>query len=414
MSILFLILLANSEAYEGSELMINGDVKSFFVAGFPDKHLLQPSSNYGQAFVDGRLKLRWQLMNEVYVEAHHAITYGTAPPMTSLEEELLSLGIETDENATVMMTGVGLQAPEVVELSWKGEDGDLFLQGRTDRLFVQASLGSVDIRLGRQPISFGHGLMFNPMDLVQPFSFATIDSEYKPGIDSFRIDGYIGMSSQITGLVAYAGEWDKEGMIAIINGNTTLGWTDVSLFYGLVKGDNVFGTGTASSIGPVGVHADVTVTIPEEEDSFVRAVAGFMWKPLEYSTFNGELYLQTVGAESPEGYVEFVSSDRYSRGELWLMGRYYASFAMSQEVTSLVTGNVGTIVNLVDSSFMITPSIQVSVSDEVQLVCGSYIGAGEEPEDMNLIDILSGDEIELPSEFGITPSSYFLQMKAYF
>jgi hypothetical protein len=414
MNLFLLCLPVTAQAFEGAELKINGDLKSFFVAGFPEEHLLQPSSNYGQAFLDGRLKIKWQITDQIYVDAHHAITFGTAPPITALEEELLTMGVESDESPTVMMTGVGLQAPEVIDLSWKGEEGDLFLQGRTDRLFAQASLGPVDFRLGRQPISFGHGFMFNPMDLVQPFSFATIDSEYKPGIDSFRVDAYLGMSTQITGLVAYAGEWEKEGMIAIVNGNTTLGWTDISLFYGLVKGDNVIGTGTASSIGPVGLHGDVTVTIPEEEDIFVRAVAGWMWKPLENSTLNGEFYLQTVGAENNDGYVEFITSDRYARGELWLMGKYYASIAMSQQITSLVTGNISVIGNLADSSAMITPSIQVSVSNEVQLVAGGYAGIGEQPEDIELIDLLLEEEYVLPSEFGMMPKSMFLQLKAYF
>ena len=66
------------------------------------------------------------------------------------------------------------------------------------------------------------------------------------------------MSSQLTGVVAYAGEWDKEGLVGVLNGNTTIGWTDVSVFLGMIRGDFVAGTGLATSIGAV----EFTVTLP--------------------------------------------------------------------------------------------------------------------------------------------------------
>ena len=121
------------------------------------------------------------------------------------------------------------QAPEAVELSWNGdEEADLFLQGRTDSC-ISKEVYPVDLQIGRQPISFGNGFVFSPLDLVQPFSFATIDNEYKPGIDAIRLDGYIGMSTHITAVAAYAGDWDMDGMTYVLNGNTTIGWTDLSL-----------------------------------------------------------------------------------------------------------------------------------------------------------------------------------------
>ena len=59
---------------------------------------------------------------------------GSKAPTTQLEIELQNFGMELeDDSSGSFMTGVGLQAPEAVELSWKGdEEADLF-QGRTDR-----------------------------------------------------------------------------------------------------------------------------------------------------------------------------------------------------------------------------------------------------------------------------------------
>ena len=134
----------------------------------PYDHILMPPTDTARAFVDARLKLDWTISDAISVEAHHVITAGT--PQYQTQIELAQMGVEIEETASTMMTGVGLQAPidrVVVAL----EDTDLFLQGRTDRLFAQATVGQSTIRLGRQAISFGHGLVFNPMDLVQPFNW---------------------------------------------------------------------------------------------------------------------------------------------------------------------------------------------------------------------------------------------------
>lgn len=413
---MFLLFTFFSDAYCNDIAPVHADLKHFFLAGFPEEHLLSPPSNYGQGFLDGRLKIRFEGENWSS-EIHHVITMGSKAPTTQLEIELQNLGMELeDDNSGSFMTGVGLQAPEVIELSWKGdEEADLFFQGRTDRLYIKGSIGSVDLQIGRQPISFGNGFVFSPLDLVQPFSFATIDNEYKPGIDAVRLDGYIGMSTQITAVAAYAGDWDMDGMTYVLNGNTTIGWTDLSLFLGKIRSDNVLGIGIVSNIGPVGVHSDLSYTIPDNdtEDPFIRTVVGAMHKPLEKSTINAELYYQSLGKSNPKDYLEFSQSDRFGRGEIWLMGQSYSSVAWSQEFTPLVQGNISVIGNLNDLSTMLSPSLSISVSDNTQASLGGFVGIGKKPEDVELSDLI-GDSQILNSEFGFFPNMFFAQMRSYF
>ena len=51
-------------------------------------------------------------------------------PQNQLMRELTAMGVEpTEENGSgVFMTGVGLNAPEAVELSWAVDDEELFLR----------------------------------------------------------------------------------------------------------------------------------------------------------------------------------------------------------------------------------------------------------------------------------------------
>lgn len=416
MSLLWLFLSVGG-AEEPNVARWNADLKTFFVTVHPYDHILMPPSDTAQAFVDGRLKLDWTVSDAISVEAHHVITAGTPQYQTQLQLELAQMGVEIEETASTMMTGVGLQAPEAIDLSWRLEDTELFLQGRTDRLFAQATVGQSTIRLGRQAISFGHGLVFNPMDLVQPFSIATIDNEYKPGVDALRLERYFGMTGQITGVVAYAGSWDIEGLTAVVNANGTFGMTDLSLFGGLVRSDKVIGAGVASSIGAVGWHSDVTFTLPEsdDEDPFVRSTTGAFWRPFSTSSVTMEYYYQSLGAEKAADYLEFAQSDRYARGEIWVMGQHYLSLAWAQEVTALSSGNLAIIGNVVDASMLLSPSLSISVSDEVQLVAGGFVGLGEQPKTTSVTEVLiNPDALKVNSEFGMMPGSGFVQLRSYF
>ena len=414
MSLLWLCL--SMAQAEESSAQWNADVKTFFVTVHPYEHILMPPTDTAQAFVDGRLKLDWTLSDTISIEAHHVITAGTPQYQTQLQMELAQMGVEMEGAASTMMTGVGLQAPEAVELSWRMEDTDLFLQGRTDRLFAQATVGQSTIRLGRQAISFGHGMVFNPMDLVQPFSIATIDNEYKAGIDALRVERYFGMAGQITGVVAYAGSWDVEGLTAVLNANGTFGWTDISVFGGMVRSDRVIGTGVASSIGAVGLHSDVTLTIPDsEEDPFVRLTTGAFLRPFDTSSVTMEYYFQSLGADSAEKYLDFAQSDRYARGELWVMGQHYLSLAWAQEMTALSSASIAFIGNVVDASMLLSPSLSLSVSDDVQLVAGGFVGVGERPKTTSVTEVLlNPDALQVGSEFGMMPGSGFVQLRSYF
>ena len=54
---------------------------------------------------------------------------------------------------------------------------------RLDRLYFDYANDRAFFRVGRQAISWGNGLIYNPMDLFNPFDPAAIDREYKTGDD---------------------------------------------------------------------------------------------------------------------------------------------------------------------------------------------------------------------------------------
>ena len=407
---------------------VGGDLKAFVVGTLPYDHLLMAENANAQVYLDGRLKMSAKVGEVWSFEMHQVITALTAPTATQLEEELGALGMSLEGSSQSMGfgTGVGTQAPEALQLSWstKSEAGHE-LRGRVDQMHVRARLGKVDLTLGRQPISFGTGRFFTPMDLVNPFFPATVDTEYKPGVDALRLEAYAGLSSKLAVVAAYAGSWDRKGMVFAAHGQTTVGVTDLSLMLAEVHGEHVLGAGAEGGVGPVGLHGEVTLTLPQDDDVFIRASGGADFRPGATTTVSGELYYQSFGAWQAQEYLTVATSERFARGEVWQMGRLYAGFVLAQEVTPLVQGSVGLIGNLADPSGMVMINMAVSLAENSELVLGSYLGVGARPENLTLSQVISNalasDDPEdwsahlgVRSEFGLVPTVLFLQAKSYF
>lgn len=389
----------------------SGHVKSFAVGTFPYDSPILPEAPVGQGFVDGRLNLSLDVGTWFHAEVAHAVTIG--------------LGAQGGLETGVLSAGVGLLAPEALPLTWFAGDtpGSGFrVQGRTDRWILQARLTSVDATLGRQPISFGQGRFFTPLDLVSPFTPAVIDTEYKPGVDAFRVDVYPSFSSKITMVAAYTGQegwknrWTPQDVTVAVYGQGTVGLTDLGALYTYVLGDHVAGVSMATSVGPVGVYGDAALTVPRQdldEAVFGRITVGMDGRPSPTTTVFGEAYVQTLGSTDPQRLVGTLSGERARRGEIWLSGLAYLGLGVQQEITPLVTVGLTTLTNLTDPSNLVLPSLTWSISNNSDLMAGAYLPIGRRPEarQPTADDLLP---VQLGSEFGTYPYSVFLQVRAYF
>jgi hypothetical protein len=393
------------------QVELHGDLKTFAVGVFLNgEETVLPGAEpppdvvgFGQGVGDFRLKAsatgrNWR------VDVHHALSM-----VASSGGALLGTS-----------TGVALTAPQLVPLTWEPEVGDgLLVRGRVDRLVLSLTPGPVSVTVGRQPVSFGTGLAFAPLDLVNPFFPATIDSEYKPGVDAARVDVYAGTTGRVSAVAAWAGALpptdadaepvDAGDVVLALNGQGTVGVTDLQGFLGLVRGDQVAGVAVASSLGPLGVHGDLTVTNPGPEavetDPFLRVVVGGEGRPTSTTTIAVEGYAQTLGASDPADYLAELTNPRFTRGEVWLLGQFYTSVSVIQEITPLLTGSASVIANLGDPSALVVPSLSWSLADEATVGVGGYLSLGARRD----------GPLDLPvSEFGLYPTAVFIRMSGYF
>ncbi len=389
---------------------VHGELSTFFFGSMPEEHaVLAPDGASAMGSVTGRLKTRLDLGRHLQLTAHPVLSSKTG-------------------QASWVQTGTGGgSSPEVVELSWDADlDGSLDVQARMDWLVLRARTEGLEITIGRQPIGFGTGMFFTPMDLVSPFGLTTIDTSHRPGADAVRVDGFFGAGGRLSGVAAYRGDWDLDGMIYLTEGQFTVGVTDLHGMLGEVHGEHMMGLGVASSVGAVGLHSDATLTLPEDEDAFVRAVVGMDWRPTKKTTLSVEAYLQTLGATEPEEYLVLALDDRFSRGEIQQLGRTYLGAAIQHELGPLTQASLTGFANLEDKSALLSPSLACSVADNAELLVGAFLGLGARPEEVDLMDLVdpvsfqplpkeeAARRLGVQTEFGMVAPTFFVQMKSAF
>ena len=144
-----------------------------------DEDILRPElgSYYSDESVDVRSMFESSSSGWEFA-VHHQLIYRHG--------DLLGLGGTEDDSINSLPRGDDARA---FDLSWSLDSGDSHaLWHRIDRLSVGWSNRQWRVRVGRQALSWGNGLMFQLVDVLNPFSPVAVDTEFKPGDDMILVE----------------------------------------------------------------------------------------------------------------------------------------------------------------------------------------------------------------------------------
>ena len=261
---------------------------------------------------------------------------------------------------------------------------------RLDRLSLTHTADWGTLKLGRQALTWGNGLIFNPMDLFNPFSPTAVQRDYKVGDDMALLQLplnpgelqllYLPRRNPATGdpeedfasyaakYHTYAGTWDLEAMAA------------------RHYGDAVAGVAASGTWGGAAWRVDTLYTRldgGDGRDGFWQVVAN-----LDYAWVWGgrnvygllEFYYNGLGRTDAYG-AALSDTDlvtRLARGELFTSGRHYLSGQMQVELHPLLRLKTTAIVNAVDPSGVIQPQLYWDASENLQLILGGQWNWGQQ------------------------------------
>jgi len=298
-------------------------------------------------------------------------------------------------------------------LSLGGEirsDARTLWRHRVDRLSVRIDLGSsVDLVIGRQPVSWATTLFLTPADPFSPFDPADPFREYRTGVDAARLRYYRGSFTQFEVVVRPARPGDRETLTLLGRVSTNRRGWDLGAWGGVVH--DTFGAAAflSGSVGLWALRAEGAVRDLEDRP-VVRGTVGL---DRTFPVADADLYVVVeyqrdgLGATTPDGLLDAARSRAFEQGEMQGLGRDVGALQMSYPVHPLVSVSSLVLGSLRDGSFIIAPGLGYSVSESMSLSAGAYFGVGEGAS-------LDGTELSLGSEFGVLPRVGYLSASAFF
>ena len=300
------------------------------------------------------------------------------------------------------------------------ESGDTALLHRLDRFWVGYTSEKTVVRLGRQALSWGNGLVYAPMDLVNPFNPVSIDTEYKAGDDMLYLqylqdNGNDVQAAYVARRDPATGDVETDAATAAIKYHGFAGTGEFDVLLAQSYGDSVLGVGAGHAIGGAVWSADLVIT-DTDSDTYAQFVTNFMYSwiwggknmsgVLEYY-YNG--FGQTGARYDPvslAGNPDLLA--RLSRGELYTAGRHYLAANVMVEVTPLWTLTPTLLVNVSDPSALLQFVTNYSVSDNMTFLASLNLPLGANGSEFG------GIETGVPNRYLSTDVGLFAQIAWYF
>lgn len=309
-------------------------------------------------------------------------------------------------------------------LSWTyWESGAVLGQLGVDRASMRLSFDSVNLDIGRFPITYAVTGMFTTNDFFAPFSATAVNRIYKPGVDAIRLSAGIGPTSSVdvVGVLGYDPQTDRPSWAhtAVFTRAAIVGaGFEWAVLGGKVSQRWVAGGSLQGDAGPINLRAEFHVGFPDahgdgrdEQDRpiYGRVAAGpsmmFAW---QNAVVSAEYLYASDGAASPSGYVERALAG-YTDDQPYL-GRHYVAAAFAAEIIPILRGSVTGLVNASDGSGLAGVSLIYNVADESDLILGVFVPWGK---GLRGFDPVTGIP-ELGSELGLSPLSVYLEARVFF
>ncbi len=392
-AVIALLLLSASVCADDRNTEYGGHGKLQSTArSYPDQSLFRDVLGSNSLDVAGDLRLNvnhstgaWSFDLAYQLQALHADNLGIAGDLPA-GADLLFAGLADDSRRLFDLT-------DVID-----RGGQNVLLHRLDRLTVGYASEKAVVRFGRQALSWGNGLFYAPMDLVNPFDPATVDTEYKAGDDMLylqylRDNGDDVQASYVARRSLLSGDVESNQATVAIKYHGFAGEAEYDLLLADSYGDTVVGLGGSRSIGGAIWRADV-VAARTDSDTRVQFVTNitYSWNwfdrnmsgALEYY-FNG--FGQQDGRYDPgnvTGNPELLA--RLVRGELFALGRHYVAGSVLIEITPLWGLTPTVLANVSDPSALFQLVSNYSLSDDMTFLASVNLPLGPNGTEFGGID----------------------------
>ena len=257
---------------------------------------------------------------------------------------------------------------------------------RLDRLYVGHSSARQTLRVGRQAVSWGNGLVFQVLDFVNPFSPIAIDKDYKTGEDMLYGQWLVGAKDDVEAMIVprrdpSTNRVEGDQSSYAVKYRFRLSGFDLDLLAAHHFGENLAGVGVVRSVGGAVWRLDVSYTDLETGGSATSLVTNmdYSWMWGGKNVYGYAEYFHSGVGESDRANYPFPNvelSERLARGELFTLARDYAALGLQVEFTPLFNFYTNLIANVHDGSKYLQLRGVYDWLEDVQLMAGVNLPSG--------------------------------------
>lgn len=355
----------------------------------------------------GNLRLIWEpTWGRWSLQLHYLIAAEDGPDVAleHLEEGLIAVPPPTWLNLT----------------STFENHGSLLATQGIDRLAVTYTTPQWVVRLGRQAITWGSGLVFRPMDLFDPFSPSATDTEYKPGVDMLYVQHLFSDGSDLQLIVAprperSGGAPTSDASSAALRYHTSLLGHGFTLLLARDHGDWVSGLGVNGALAGATWNLELIPTFESTgitRFSSLANISDAMTLAGRNASVFAEYFHNGFGVTGEPFDLESLPPDllgRLVRGQVFTLRRDYLALGMTLEMSPLLTITPTLITDADDGSVFVLLAASYSLSDDRVLAGGVQAPIGGRGTEYGGLPLSATD----PTRFA-PPDQIYLQLRQYF
>jgi hypothetical protein len=301
------------------------------------------------------------------------------------------------------------------------DENNTAVLSRLDRLALSYTGKSTFFRFGRQALSWGNGLFYSPMDIVNPFEPTQVDTEYKAGDDMLygqylQENGNDLEGSYVVRRDPLTGEVERNQSTYATRYNGFRGMAEYNLMLAMHYDEWMTGFGVSFDAAGAVWRSDLVLSDTDTDGLISQLVVNssysWMWADknvtgsAEYF-FNGfgrsdGCYTTQCLEQSPELLT------RVARGQLYNLGRHYLGGSITMEITPLFTLTSNQFWNLSDGSGLFQLVTRNSLGNNLDLLSALGIPMGPVGSEYGGLEALdSGQSFS-------TDMHVFMQLAWYF
>jgi hypothetical protein len=276
----------------------------------------------------------------------------------------------------------------LMDLSSKIKQGNNYLiSHRLDRLNLSLDGDFGRMIIGRQAVTWGNGLLFNPMDIFSPFSPYDTERDYKKGDDLVYFETFFKRGDDLQFI--YVPRRDLQ------DSNIKFSKSSIGLKYHFLSDNMEFdfmasrhyedalaGIGYVGTLGNTVLRSDLIYTLAggDMKDDFLSYIINidYSWVWFKKNLYGFvEYYYSGLGVDDySKVYTDYDLLTRINRGEVYGLGKNYLSSSIRIELNPLLIFNFTAIVNLNDPSYLLQPGITWNAAQNLEITVGSNFAIG--------------------------------------